>query len=113
MEQEPIIITDDNYKDIQKLVSRKYYEQHAEEIINRASRYYEQNKEKVSLRNKEKYREIKNNKLHEKLQEKYNKTKEKYLKSLQICDMCNEHKEVFSILCDTCIHEKYGDNIRI
>ena len=42
-----IIITDKNYRRIQKMNSKKYYDKHVDSILKRSLLYYEKNKEKV------------------------------------------------------------------
>ena len=102
-----IVITDENYKRIQKMISKKYYEKHSDAILTRSLMYYENNKAKVLAIRKEKYNVIK----REKAQEKYNKDYEKYLSTVQECRNCGNEKQALCIFCDECIIKKYGDNV--
>ncbi len=102
-----IIITDENYRKIQKMISKKYYDKHVDAILTRSLIYYENNREKVLARNKAKYFEKKK----DKFQEKYDLANEKHLKSLSECKLCGLEKQARHMYCDSCIKKKFGENI--
>ena len=102
-----IVITDENYRRIQKMISKKYYDKHVDAILTRSLIYYENNRERVLARNKANYRAKK----HDKLQDKYTKAHEKYLKTLTECKSCGQEKQIKMQFCDTCIILKFGENI--
>ena len=104
---EDIIITEENYKRIQKMISKKYYDKHVDSILTRSLLYYEKNKEKVLARNKAKYLEKKK----DKLQERYDIANEKHLKLLNECKLCGKEKQAKLMYCDFCIKKKFGENI--
>ena len=102
-----IIITDENYRRIQKMISKKYYDKHVDAILTRSLIYYEKNRERVLERNKANYRAKK----HDKLQDKYTKSQQKYLKTLTECKSCGKEKEIKMQFCGSCIIKKFGENI--
>ena len=102
-----IVITDENYRRIQKMISKKYYDKHVDAILTRSLIYYEKNREKVLARNKENYQARK----HEKLQDKYNEARDKHIKLLTECKCCGQEKLVNQIFCSSCIIKKFGKNI--
>ena len=102
-----IVITDENYRRIQKMISKKYYDKHVDAILTRSLIYYENNRERVLARNKANYRAKK----HDKLQDKYTKAHEKYLKTLTECKSCGQEKQMKMQFCDACIILKFGENI--
>ena len=98
------IIDDENFEQVQKLVRHEYYQKHMDIMISRSLMYYEKNKEKVLEKNNQRYREVYR---HKRLQEKYIKANEKYVKSLNECK-CGKAKQTLEIFCDSCIFEKFG-----
>lgn len=106
MEQDNITDSE-SFKRMQSLVNKEYYKNNSEKIHERATTYYENNKEAVSIKNKEKYHEA--NK--KKIQERYNKAKDKYLNSLVCCSVCGKEKQMSMLLCDECIIKKFGYSV--
>jgi len=101
------IIDEENFEQVQKIVRQEYYQKHMDIMITRSLMYYEKNKEKVLEKNNQRYREVYR---HKRLQEKYNKANEKYKKSLNECK-CGKVKQTLLMFCDSCIVEKFGENV--
>lgn len=102
-----IVITDENYKIIQKMISKKHYELNSDAILTKSLLYYENNKARVLKLRREKYKIVKENKA----QERYNKDYEKYCENLLKCRMCDNLKTSNEMLCGWCIVKKYGSGI--
>ena len=107
--EQPIIITDDNFLHVRKLVNKQYYQTHTSEIIEKSLQYYENNKDVIRKKCQEKYREIQ----HDKIQERYNKSKDKYLSTLLKCSLCSKEKDMLLLYCNECVINKFGTNIKL
>ena len=100
-----IVITDENYKIIQKMISKKHYQLNSDAILTKSLLYYENNKARVLKLRREKYSIVKQNKA----QERYDKDYAKYKENLVKCRLCGNLKMPKEMLCPCCIVKNYAD----